>query len=329
METSMRYGGVMLLAALAGGAVFAGEAAKPDPAKAAIVDPAQGGVEFALQGEYEGTIAGARAGVQVISLGKGQFRAAVLAGGLPGAGWDTRSRAEARGTLDGQKAVFGTGGYAFSIADGRLTGQTDSGQAMDLARIVRQSPTMGAKPPAGAIVLFDGTSLEHWRPGAKMDEQRKLLGVGAFTKQEFRDFALHLEFILPYQPVAGGQGRGNSGVYIQNRYETQILDSFGLVPQFGDCGALYRTQAPSINMCLPPLQWQTYDIDFTAARFADGKKTANARITVRHNGVLIHDDFEIPNKTGAGKAEAPEPGPIQLQNHSNPVFFRNVWIVPK
>jgi hypothetical protein len=130
-------------------------------------------------------------------------------------------------------------------------------------------------------------------------------------------------------PVATSQGRGNSGVYIQNRYEIQILDSFGLAPGTGDCGAIYRQVAPKLNMCLPPLTWQTYDIDFTAPKWDGNKKTANARITVKLNGVTIHDNQEIKTKTGAGKPEGPQPGPIQLQNHGNPVFFRNVWIVER
>ena len=320
-----------LAAALAASSVgFAADPAKPaakDESKLVIIDPANAGIDFALQGEYEGVIGGAKAGVQVISLGKSQFRAVLLAGGLPGAGWDQKSRIEVAGRLDGQKATFDAAGHNFAIADGKLTGKTAKGETLELNRIVRQSPTMGAKAPAGATILFDGTSLDHWKPGAKMDD-RKLLQIGALTNQNYADFTMHLEFILPYQPAATGQGRGNSGVYIQNRYETQILDSFGLVPQAGDCAALYRTVAPSINMCLPPLQWQTYDIDFTAARFEGGKKVKNARIMLKHNGVVVHD-IDIPNKTGAGKPEAPEPGPIQLQNHSNPVFFRNVWIVTK
>jgi hypothetical protein len=142
------------------------------------------------------------------------------------------------------------------------------------------------------------------------------------------DFRLHLEFRLPFMPYATGQGRGNSGVYIQRRYEVQILDSFGLEGVANECGGLYRQQPPDVNMCLPPLTWQTYDIWFTAARFdGEGNKTANARITVLHNGVPIHNDYEVVAKTGAGRPEAPEPMPILLQDHGNPVRFQNVWIV--
>jgi hypothetical protein len=155
--------------------------------------------------------------------------------------------------------------------------------------------------------------------------------VGAITKRKFTDFRLHLEFRTPYMPAARGQGRGNSGVYIQQRYEVQILDSFGLVGEFNECGSLYRQTPPDLNMCLPPLAWQTYDIVFTAARFdpETKAKTAPARITVFHNGVAVHDDRAIASKTGAGQPEAPTPNPILFQNHSDPVRFRNVWFVER
>jgi len=157
----------------------------------------------------------------------------------------------------------------------------------------------------------------------------KLLQVGTITKMMVNDFQLHLEFRTPYMPNARGQGRGNSGVYIQKRYEVQVLDSFGLQGVHNECGGLYRQRKPDVNMCLPPLSWQTYDIDFKAARWEGDKKVANARLTVRHNGVLIHDNVEVPSKTGAGDKESAKPGPIRLQNHSNPVHFRNIWIVEK
>jgi hypothetical protein len=119
-------------------------------------------------------------------------------------------------------------------------------------------------------------------------------------------------------------------VYIQQRYEVQILDSFGLEGIENECGGLYRQTRPDLNMCLPPLAWQTYDIWFTPPQFAeDGKtKTANAHITVLHNGVAIHRHREVTAKTGGGKAEGPDPLPINLQDHGNPVMFRNIWLVP-
>ena len=110
----------------------------------------------------------------------------------------------------------------------------------------------------------------------------------------------------------------------------QILDSFGLAGKNNECGGLYHYVEPATNMCLPPLSWQTYDIDLTAAAFdTAGKKTRNARLTVRHNGVLVHDDVEIARKTGAGKPEGALALPTKLQNHGNPVRFRNIWLVDR
>ena len=131
-------------------------------------------------------------------------------------------------------------------------------------------------------------------------------------------------------PHSQGQARGNSGCYLQSRYEVQILDSFALIAQFNDCSSLYRFKAPDVNMCFPPLQWQTYDIVFTAPRWAaDGTKVTNARITVWHNGVKTQDDVELPNKTGAGKPEEPTLLPLRFQDHGDPVVFRNIWVIDR
>ena len=135
--------------------------------------------------------------------------------------------------------------------------------------------------------------------------------------------------MISYVPHTQGIGeRPNSGVYLQERYEIQILDSFGVTMRSHDCGVLYAQVVPKINMCYPPLTWQTYDIDFTAARYdAAGQKTKPARCTVKFNGVVILDNVEIKGSTPAGIAESPAPGSIYLQAHGLPVFFKNVWIV--
>ncbi len=199
--------------------------------------------------------------------------------------------------------------------------------------------TDSAKPPRDAVVLFDGKDTSQWvHEGGKpcswtVADGALVAGKGSImTRESYQDFRLHVEFNVPQPPQgAKDQARGNSGVYIQRRYEVQILDSFGQdPPAFNGCGSLYRQRAPDRNMSRKPGEWQTYDITFRGARFdSSGKKTENARITLVWNGVKVHDDVELKDKTGAGRPEGPEPGPILLQDHGAPVRFRNIWIVPK
>ena len=145
-----------------------------------------------------------------------------------------------------------------------------------------------------------------------------------------QDHTLHIEFRTPFMPKARGQGRGNSGVYLQGRYECQVLDSFGLEGENNECGGIYTVAEPIVNMCFPPLAWQTYDIDFTAAKYdADGKKIENARVTIKHNGVLIHDNVELRSPPPATSPEGPGPEACIMQDHGNPVAFRNIWVVEK
>jgi len=150
------------------------------------------------------------------------------------------------------------------------------------------------------------------------------------TKEAYRDFQLHVEFnVNKAENPKDAEADGNSGIYIQKRYELQIHNSFGIpekdyTPSFG--GSIYKLKKPDRLVNKPHGEWQTYEIVFRSARFDGEKKTEDARITVYQNGILIHDDFAIPRKTGAGAAEGPEPGPIKFQGHHNPVKFRNVWI---
>lgn len=198
----------------------------------------------------------------------------------------------------------------------------------------------GTPPPKGAVVLFDGKDFGKWqkrdggevkwtlRDGGVMEGVR---GHGDIvTKDKFDGaFKLHVEFRVPYEPELKGQGRGNSGVYLQGRYEVQVLDSYGLKSGKNDCGAVYNVAAPKENACKAPTVWQSYDIEFTAPKFENGKKTEPARVSVYHNGVLIHKDVDIPvDNTTAGLGGDPAtPGPILLQDHGHPVQYRNVWLL--
>ncbi len=271
--------------------------------EAAAADP-----DFSVQGEYSGN----QRGMQVVARGGGEFEIVIYEGGLPGAGWNR---------------------IAPRRVDGDADVVADLVESMELQRIERSSPTLDAPPPPGATVLFDGSqqSLEkNWQAGARRTEDG-LLQEGATSVQTFGDYSLHLEFRTPYMPTASGQGRGNSGVYHQGRYETQVLDSFGLKGANNETGGIYERRDPDLNMCFPPLQWQTYDVNFTAARFdAAGKKTSDARLTVRLNGVVVQPDVAVAGSTRAAPlSENAEPGPIFLQNHGNPVRFRNIWLLPR
>lgn len=297
------------------------------------VDPAKTDGDFAYQGEYSGTLnglgGGLKIGVQVIALGQGRFKTIGCIGGLPGDGF-FGERHEGEGKLVNGAIVISTAEAESTISNGELSVKVGGGDAGTLKKIERKSPTLGEKPPADAIVLFDGSSVDAFE-GGKITEDG-LLAQGCSSKAKFGDHKVHLEFRTPYQPEDSEQGRGNSGVYLQGRYEVQILDSFGLAGKHNECGGIYSIRDCDVNMCFPPLTWQTYDIEFRAARYgADGALVSKPRITVLHNGVKIHDNVELPadrNTTAAPVAPGPEPGPLYLQDHGNPVRFRNIWVLP-
>lgn len=306
----------------------------------------------AFMGDWQGTRKpaegeGARLCAQVIPWGKGKYQANLLKQ------FDARDATLAvlHGTLAEGKVTFegkaGKGDLAGTQWTATCEGESlrgsyrgDHAGTFALQKVTRLSPTLGAEPPQGAIVLFDGTeaSMGNWqRRGGepirwKLDEDEKSMtvrGGGIISKHKFADHKLHIEFRTPYQPTKRGQGRGNSGVYLQGRYEVQVLDSYGLEGRHNECGGIYSVAPPRVNMCAPPLQWQTYDIVFHAPRFDDeGKKTKNAVITVRHNGVLIHEDQEIPKPTTAHWGGEPsKPNGVHIQDHGNPVSYRNIWAI--
>ena len=302
--------------------------------KKAYQDAASAGARFAIQGEYSGDIkvegSSIKLGVQVIAGQKDTLKFAAYVGGLPGDGWTGDEVIRGEGTISGNKATLKSDMGSGEIVDGVLTiKHSDDSAIGTLKKVERKSPTLGAKPPEGAVVLFDGTSADKFTGGRLSDD--KLLMEGVTSKDTFQNFELHLEFRLAFMPNAQGQARSNSGCYLQGRYEVQILDSFGLEGLDNECGGIYKASKPELNMCFPPLSWQTYDIEFQAAKFdADGKKTNNAKVTVKHNGVVIHRNRELPTGTPGGPLakEGSEPGPLFLQDHGDPLRFRNIWIKP-
>lgn len=281
-----------------------------------FTDPKEAGVEFQVQGEYVGTVGGKdKIGAEVVAKGNGNYIVNFVPGGLRGAGGDQAKIIPASAKTESDKVTISSKDSKWSgtIASGKLTGKSAEGLDLALEKTERKSPTQGAKPPEGAIVLFDGSNADKWGGGKLVEE--KLLFCGTTSKDNLPVGKLHIEFRTPFQPKAGGQGRGNSGVYIWGK-EIQVLDSFGLKADKGDCGAYYSEKIPDVNMCFPPLSWQTYDVEF--------KKGENGTLlaTVLHNGVKIHDNFDIKVKASATGQK------INLQNHGNPVAFQNIWYVP-
>ena len=300
-----------------------------------FTDPEKAGDDYKLQGEYLGTLKDgekeAKRGAQVIALGDGKFKGIGYSGGLPGEGWKRGDdKYEAEGELKDGKVTFKFDSYEGVLKDGVLSVMVDGKSVGEMKKVERKSPTLGAKAPEGATVLYGGKEdADKWNNG-KVSEDGYLMSSNPETKEKFGDHTLHIEFRTPFMPKARGQGRGNSGVYIQSRYELQVLDSFGLDGADNECGGIYSINKPIVNAALPPLVWQTYDIDFKAAKYsADGKKTENARVTIKHNGITIHDDQELKHGTPGRHNEGPENDAIYLQDHGNPVVYRNIWVIKK
>jgi hypothetical protein len=195
------------------------------------------------------------------------------------------------------------------------------------------------RAPADAVVLFDGSGLDEWR-GGDGPARWKLVDGGAMevngtgsvtTRREFGDMQLHLEFATPAAVAGSSQGRGNSGVFLMGRYEVQVLDSHEN-PTYpdGQCAAMYGQRPPAVNASRGPGEWQSYDIVFRAPRFEGGELAEPARVTVLHNGVLVHHDQPFLGATAHRALAKYSPhgpkGPIQLQDHGNPVRYRNIWV---
>lgn len=248
-------------------------------------------------------------------------------------------------------------GWSGQTQGERLTGTRPQGGpagAFTLTKVVRLSPTLGAKPPQGAVVLFDGTGFDAWEVQSAKNAPAEVAwelcedfmrvapvnketraGHSLITKRAFQDFRMHFEFRLALMPDKTGQARSNGGLVLgdANWYEIQVLDSYGLEGLDNECGGIYKVGAPAVNMCRPPLVWQTYDIEYRAPRYdAEGKRTQPGRISVRHNGVPIHTDAELPDSPKAEQRRKTNPesiptGRIILHYHRDPVEYRNIWLV--
>jgi hypothetical protein len=310
--------------------------------KIALRDPAEVAKDpaFAIQGEYEGELKlddGARkVAAQVVARPNGTYVVRFLNGGLPGAGWDGKTQINATAETKDGKVVVSSDKVSGFIEAGKMMISDGMKIEATLSRVERKSPTLGEKPPQGAVVLFEKPEdIEKWKDAqlAELSDGKFLScspGKNILTKDAFKDFKSHLEFRLAWMPNSTGQGRSNSGLYLQNRYELQMLDSFALKGENNECGGFYTQFAPSVNMCLPPMVWQTYDIDFKAAEFdKDGKRVKPATVTVVHNGVKIQDNVELKGPTPGGQKEDDKPGPLHLQWHGDPLVYRNIWVVEK
>ena len=286
---------------------------------------------------------GNRMGLQLRPIGETDFDAQMFDGGLPGEGESfadepnqdpvgtPRTPMRLVGRRSGKLLVLSGGPFAIFVDAAGCTLIDPAGKQLGrLERVSRASASLGASPPPGAIVLYgndggDTSNLVNAKVAADGSIKQ-----GFSIKPMVQDFDLHVEFRTPYMPEMQDQKRGNSGIYIHGRYEMQILDSFAQAPKYNHLGSIYKAKAPDTNMALPPLSWQTYDIQFTAARYnADGSKYADARVTSWVNGVKVQDDVTLASFTGHGKPEEPLLLPIHLQDHGDEVRFRNLWIVDR
>ena len=288
---------------------------------------------------------------QVINVEAGRYRLRFMQ--------DFDSRADnyfdGHGVVAGAEIALDEQGWKASVSENGLTGTARIGEreiGFALKRVERLSPTLGLKAPAGAVVLFDGTSLEAWEhddgraaswrilgdgsmeidPGAENRGAEPAIGGDIRTKLGFKDVRLHLEFRYPVEPGRRGQDRGNSGLFFQGAYETQILNSYGLEGNWNELGALYKLSPPRVNAARPPMQWQTYDVVYRAPRYKDGKLVEKARMWSEVNGVRAQWDQELTHHTAHVQADRDKPapveaGPIRLQDHSNRIQFRNIWLV--
>lgn len=313
---------------------------------------------YRTQGNWQGDINGSdhvlRA--QVVALGGDDYRAVFFLDTtfpenerLNAAGKASQGVVSFNGDGDlgvmGAAAVKGAIKFSGQGRDrvGEFTGTLSAGGkdlAFSMKKVFVKSPTLGAEPPAGAMVLLAPGKPQlvdqNWDRQPRWgynDDDGSVYSTGSnfVTKAEYGSGKYHVEFSTPFQPYDRGQERGNSGFYVEGRYEIQVLDSYGDAPADNLCGGIYQQAVPRISAVLPPGEWQTYDVTFHAPEFdANGQKTKNAVITVVHNGETIFDNLELKHPTPGGLdgKEAPT-GRFFFQDHTdNGLRYRNVWFVP-
>ena len=287
--------------------------------------------EFDVQGAYEGTWkAGAEEGTleaMVVAQGNNTFKVHLTQlfkeeGKKP-------AKVMLDGKTEGDAVAFKGGGWSGAYADGAIAGKGAANATFQLKRVIKKSPTFGAKPPEGAVVLFDGKNLDQWVGRRNQPPRWKILPDGTAqvqggtitTKQRFGgNFKYHVEFKTAFRPDKRSQGRGNSGVFLPNGEEIQVLDSYGNdTYKGGGCGGLYRYKDPDVFAHFPPGTWQTFDIEHVEQK-PDAKGKKKVRVTVLQNGVKIHDNVQLRRDARQGN--------LRLQDHGNPVQYRNIWLLP-
>jgi hypothetical protein len=265
-------------------------------------------------------------------------------GGASSATGGSLSGSGAAGTPVGQGGVAGES-LAGTGAGGTAPTAGSLGEVGGVSGSAGSASNSGAAGTAGSgtqeppkVVLFDGGDLAAWKsrdgggaaPWTTTDGAAVVVpGSGDIqTRQTFGDIQLHVEFWIPKTPTSNEeQDRGNSGIYLQGRYEVQVLDSYQHpLDGANDCGAIYELKNADVNAALPPETWQTYEITFHAPRWSGQTKTANARISVIWNGQQAQSDVEVPAPTRLGDAEAPGAAALRLQDHNHAVRYRNLWL---
>ena len=288
--------------------------------------------EAEVQGLYEGALKDVKFEARVVAMGKDAYKIYLR----QNLGDGKVTKVELDGKVDGDAVTFKNKGgdveWSAAYGSGAIKG-TAGGVAFEAKRVERKPPSMGKKPPAGAIILLDGKNFDQLTKG-KAEEDWKAAEDGSIqvpkggmnSKQQFDgSYDLHVEFLCPLMPAARGQGRGNSGCYQPNGDEIQVLDSFGMdTYKGGGCGGLYNYKDPDVFdvfslASLPPLEWQTYDIEYRVEK-KDGKLAGKPKVTVLHNGIKIHDGAEFKNDA--------KKGGLHFQDHGNPVRYRNIWLLP-